>query len=491
MTLKTQAISSLFWRFFERGGSGLVAMLVQIVMARLLSPDDFGALALLAVFVNIGSVFVQSGLNTALVQSPDEDEADYSTVFWMSAAIAAVLFVVIFLCAPWLADFYENAVLIWPLRILALVLLLDAYNSVQVAKVTKDLELRKTFNATLAAMVISGIVGVATALLGAGLWALVFQQLVYQGVTCLALRLQVAWRPRLVFKLDRARLLFGYGWKLLVSGLLNTGYQSFSTLIIGKQFSANELGFVTQGEKYPQALGSMIDGAIQPVMLSTVARIQDDKRAVKELTRRALKTSSFLVVPVMGALAICAEPLVSLLLGEKWLPSVPFFQIYCFAWALYPIHTSNLQALNGIGRSDLFLRLEIIKKVYGIIILCTAAFALHSIYAIVLGVALASVISCFVNAFPNRYIIKYGYLEQVQDLAPAFLLTAISAVVPWVLSLWNLPDLLKILICPTLMAALYLGAAKLLKVEELEYLIATMRELKSERGSKRNRTEES
>lgn len=489
MTLKSQAISSLFWRFFERGGSGLVAMLVQIVMARLLLPDDFGLLALLAVFVNIGSVFVQSGLNTALIQSPDEEEDDYSTVFWMSGAIAAVLFILIFLCAPLIAGFYGNEALIWPLRALALVLLLDAYNSVQIAKVTRDLELRKTFNATLSAMVASGIVGITAALLGAGLWALVLQQLAYQSVSCLALRLQVEWRPRLVFKMSRARSLFAYGWKLLVSGLLNTGYQSLSTLIIGKQFSASELGFVAQGEKYPQALGSTIDGAIQPVMLSTVARIQNDRQAVKELTRRALKTSSFLVVPVMGALAISAEPLIVLLLGEKWLPSVPFFQIYCFIWALYPVQTSNLQALNGIGRSDLFLRLEIIKKTYGVIILCVAAFALHSIYAIVLGVALSSIISCFVNAFPNRYVIKYGYLEQVRDLAPAFFLTAISAVLPWLLSLWDLPDLLKVLACPTLMAALYLGAAKLLKVEELEYLIATMRELKSERSSKRSQTE--
>lgn len=485
-TLKTQAISSLFWRFFERGGSGFVTMLVQIVMARLLSPDDFGLLALLVVFVNIGNVFVQSGLNTALIQAPSTSDEDYCTVFWMSGAIAAVLFVLIFLCAPWIAGFYEDEALIWPLRVLSLVLLFNAYNSVQIAKVTKDLELRKTFNATLSAMIASGAIGIVSALLGAGLWALVFQQLSYQGVTCLVLRFQVAWRPRLIFRFDRARSLFGYGWKLLVSGLLNTGYQSLSSLIIGKQFSANELGFVTQGEKYPQALGSMIDGAIQPVMLSTVARIQDDKNAVKELTRRALKTSSFLVVPVMGALAICAEPLILLLLGEKWLPSVPFFQIYCFIWALYPIQTSNLQALNGIGRSDLFLRLEILKKAYGTVILCVAAFAIHSIFAIVLGIALSSVISCFVNAFPNRKIIKYGYLEQVRDLAPAFLLTAISAVIPWLLSLWGLPSLLEILVYPLLMAALYLGGAKLFKVEELEYLLTTMRELRDERSRNRD-----
>ena len=190
----------------------------------------------------------------------------------------------------------------------------------------------------------------------------------------------------------------------------------------------------------------------------------------------------------MGALAVCAEPLVLLLLGETWLPSVPFFQIYCFIWALYPIQTSNLQALNGIGRSDLFLRLEVIKKAYSVIILCIAAFVLQSIYAIVFGVALASIISCFVNAFPNRRVIKYGYREQARDLAPAFLLMAISAVLPWLLSTWALPNLAKVLACSALMAVTYLGCAKLFKVEELEYLSATMRELRSERRQSKGQT---
>lgn len=479
--LKGATISSLFWKLFERGGNALIQLIVQIVMARLLAPEQFGALAIMLVFVNIGNVLVQSGLNTALVQVPDLQESDSSTVFWLSFAVSLVLYAIVFAAAPAIAAFYQMDYLVWPLRGLALLLVINSYNAVQVALVQRALEFRKIFNATITSVVASGILGIASALAGAGLWALVIQQLAYQGFNCLVLSRQVRWHPRPVFRKDRARVLFGFGWKLLVSGLLDQGYQSLTDLIIGKQFSATSLGYVSQGKKYPQALGSMLDGAIQPVMLSAVAHVQDDVAYVKRLVRRALKTSTFLIVPAMGLFCVVAEPIVRLLLGEKWLPSVPFLQVYCIVYMLLPIHTTNLQALNGMGRSDLFLKLELIKKAYGITYILIMAFVVGDLYLMVLGYIFTGILSAFVNAYPNKKVIGYSYGEQVRDILPAFVLAAVSGAVAYPLIYLVLPDIVTILLQAVVMLGLYLLLAKLFKVEELGYLMGTLKEIVAKR----------
>ena len=224
--LKTQTISSLFWKLFERGGSAVVQLLVQVVMARLLAPDEFGALAIMLVFVNLGNVIVQSGLNTALIQSPETSDEDYSTVFWMSLAISLPLYVLIFVSAPFISDFYAMPQLTWPLRVLALILVINAYNAVQVAAITRDLQMKKVFNATIFSSVCSAVCGIASAIAGLGLWALVVQQLVNQLSNCFAHAVQLSWKPCLVFNPRRAVSLFSFGWKLLFSSLLNTSLVS-------------------------------------------------------------------------------------------------------------------------------------------------------------------------------------------------------------------------------------------------------------------------
>ena len=477
MNIRSSVISSLAWKLLERGGSSLVQLLVQIVMARLLAPDQFGALAIMLVFVNLGNVIVQSGLNTALVQSPDVNSDDCSTVFWLSFGVSAVLYAAVFAAAPAVATFYGMPSIVWPLRALALVLVVNAFNSVQVAIVQRALEFRKVFNATIASVLVSGTLGIGCAFAGAGLWALVVQQLSYQLCSCAVLALQVRWRPRAAFKAARAGELFSFGWKLLASGLLDQGYQSLSDLVVGKQFFASSLGLVSQGKKYPQAIGSMLDGAIQPVMLSAVAHVQDDIAYVKRLVRRALKTSTYLIVPCMALFAVVAEPVVRLLLGERWLPAVPFLQMYCFIYALLPIHTSNLQALNGMGRSDLFLKLELIKKAYGIAFIMIGAFVFKDVYVLVGGYMLSGAISTLVNAWPNRKVIGYSYLEQVKDICPAFLLAAVSAASAIPVGMLALSDVATILLQAAVMAAAYLGLSKFFKVEALGYLLATAKEV--------------
>ena len=482
--MKKATISSLFWKLFELGGSSVITLVVQIVMARILAPDEFGMLAIMLVFVNIGNVIVQSGLNTAIIQSPEATDRDYSTVFWMSLTISVVLYILSFFLAPAVAAFYEAPAIVAPLRVLVLILIINAYNAVQEAIVARSMEFRKTARATVAAGLISGAAGIASALAGAGIWALVIQQLLFQLVKCIVLAFEVEWKPRFVFDRDRAVVLFRFGWKLLASGVLDQGYQSLADLIIGKQFTKTDLGYVSQGKKYPQALGSLLDGAIQPVMLSAASRVQDDVEMVKRLARRGLKTSTFLVFPAMTLFALVAQPVVLILLGEKWLPSVWILQAYCFIYALLPIHTTNLQVLNGMGRSDLFLKLEVIKNLVGLVILCTAAFAFDTIQAIIVGYMLTGVVCTFINAFPNKRVIHYAFSEQLRDILPAFLLSLVAAAVAWPVSLLGLSGFVTIVLQAVVMAAAYLGIAALLHVEELSYILTTLKEMRSGRATK-------
>lgn len=475
--LKIKTISALFWKLLERGGRACLELILQIILARLLAPDQFGALAIMLVFINVGNVIVQSGLNTAIVQSPNIDDRDCSTVFWLSFVISVLLYAVVFICAPLIASFYAMPILVWPLRVLCLILVVNSFNSIQIAIVQRNLEFNKLFRSSLTSALISGITGIILAMYGAGLWALVIQQVFTQVFNCLFLYTQVRWFPKIVFDNKRAVYFFSYGWKLLVSGLLNRVYESLSDLIIGKQFSASTLGLVSQGKKYPQAIGSLLDGAIQPVMLSAVAHVQDDLNYVKRLVRRALKTSTYLIVPCMTLFTIVAEPIVRLLLGEQWLPAVPFLQMYCFMYALLPIHTSNLQALNGMGRSDLFLKLEIVKKVYGFAFIFLGAFVFHNVYVLIGSYMVSGVISTFVNAWPNKKVIGYSYFEQIKDICPAFILAIISAVVTLPVDLLALSDIVTIFLQAVVFATVYLGLSKLFKVEAFDYLLSTVKEM--------------
>lgn len=480
--MKTSTIRSLFWKLFERGGRAVVEIVVQVVMARLLAPEQFGMLSIMLVFVNLGNVVVQSGMNTALIQAEKVERVDCSTVFWMSSSISVVLYLTIFLAAPLIAGFYSSPGLVWPLRALAILFVVNAYNAVQIALITRRLEMKKIFNATMISSVISAVCGIVCAYAGAGVWALVVQQLSYQISNCVAHAIQLDWSPRFEFSFASARRLFGFGSRLLASGLLSQGYQSLSDLLIGRQFSATILGVVSQGKKYPQAIGNLLDGAIQPVMLSAVSRVQNNLSAVKRLVRRALKTSTYLIAPAMILFAVVSPSLVPLLLGDQWVDSVWFMQAYCLVYALLPIHTTNLQALNGMGRSDLFFRLELVKKAYGVAWILVAAFALRDVRLMVAGYLVTDLIGTVVNSWPNRHVIGYSYGEQLRDILPAFLLAAVAALSASAVGVFGLAPLVTILLQVVVFAAVYLGLSLAFRVETFAYLLSTARDLLSSRG---------
>lgn len=478
MSLKSSVITSLIWKFLERIGTQGVQFVVAIVLARLLAPADFGLIALVTVFIAIANVFVQSGLNTALIQKKNADNLDFSTVFYASLAIAALLYGVLFVCAPLIADFYNGQTKLIPVvRVLGLMLLLGAVSSVQEAYVARNMMFKKLFYRSVGAIIPSGIFGVMLAYMGFGIWALVGQQLMNSSLMCIIMLFTVKWRPQFVFSFARFKGLFSFGWKLLCSALLDTVYRNIRDLVIGKLFTPADLGFYNRGDQFPKIIIGNINASIQSVLLPSLSTVQDDRPRLKSLARRSIKTSAFLILPMMAGLAAVAKPLTLVLLGEKWLPAVPFIQICCFSYAFWPIHTTNLSAINAVGRSDVFLKLEIIKKSYGLAVLALAIWLFRSPIGIAMSAAVVAPLGSFVNAYPNKKLLNYGFGEQMKDFLPSFALAVVMGVGVYMLSdLVNVTPILQLPLLVVVGLCFYGGIAKLLRFECLEYILNTIKE---------------
>ncbi|MFJ8266843.1 lipopolysaccharide biosynthesis protein [Peribacillus asahii] len=471
--VKKQVLSGLFWKFMERGGTQGIQFIVQIILARLLLPEDYGIIALITIFITLANVFVQSGFNTALIQKKNANETDFSSVFYLSLLVAGLLYTLLFFTAPFIADFYEEPQLIPVLRVMAITLFFGAINSIQTAVISRKMQFRKLFFSSLGSIGSSGTVGIIMAYMGFGIWALVAQQLVYSFMTTVILWFTVKWRPKLIFSFERLRGLFSYGWKLLASTLIGNLYMNLESLIIGKLYNAEMLGFFNRGKQFPTLIVANIDGPIQSVMLPTYSAQQDNKRRIKDMMRRSIVTSSFITFPLMAGLAVVAEPIIELLLTDKWLPSVPFLQIFCAAFALHPIHTANLQAINALGRSDIYLKLEIIKKALGLAILGVTIF--YGVYAIALGAVVSSIISTIINTYPNQKLLNYHYKEQLKDIIPSLILSLIMGSVVYLINFIDFNVAITLIIQVIVGALVYVGLAYLFKLECFQYLVETMK----------------
>jgi len=470
--VKTSVVSSLFYKFAERCGYQGIAFLVQLILARLLDPSDYGVLTLLTIFINISQVFVQSGLNTSLIQRKDVTENDYSTVFYTSLGISILLYVILFFTAPFISAYYKMPELKNVLRVLALILFPGAFNSIQNAKISKEMRFKNLMYCTLGAVVISGLVGIVMAYNGFGVWALVGQQLSNQISICVIMLITVKWRPKKVFEFHRIKVLFSFGWKLLCSNLIETVYRELRSLVIGKKYDSSTLGFYSRGKQFPELTINNVDGSIQSVMLPALSKEQDNKEKLKSMMRRSIITSSYVIFPLMVGLAVVAEPLIALTITEKWLPCVPFLRAYCFTFAFRPIHSSNLQALNAQGRSDIYLKLEIIKKGYGLVVLFITVFFFSSPLAIAMGGPVTTLLSCFVNASPNKKLLNYSYFEQMKDIIPNLLTALLMGAAVYAVTLLKLSYLPMLIIQCFLGVVLYILFSVISKNESFTYLVS-------------------
>lgn len=474
---KQYIFTNFIWKFAERCGSQAISFIVSIILARLLMPSDYGTVALVMVFLTILQVFADSGFGVALIQKKNADDIDFSSVFYVNIAVGTLLYFIMWLAAPMIASFYGMPDLVALVRVMSLVLLINSLRNVQQAYVSKHMIFKRFFYATLGGSIISAVVGISMAYLGFGVWALVAQQLTNSAIGTAILWFTVNWRPKLVCSVKRLKGLFSFGWKMLSSALLDTGYQQLWQLIIGKLYSPADLAFFNQGQKFPNLIVTNINASIDSILLPTMASEQDHRERVRDMTRRAIKTSIFIMAPMMMVLAFSSTNVVTLVLTEKWLPCVPFLCIFCINYMFWPVHTANLNAINALGRSDIFLKLEIIKKVVGISVLLFTM--QYSVMAMAYGMLLTGVLSQIINSWPNRKLLGYGYLHQLRDLLPSIVLAVIAGVVAYGISMMQLPIHLALVIALQVIAGAvtYLALSYLFHVDSLLYLFQVIKPL--------------
>lgn len=472
--LKKKTISSMFWRFLERCGAQGVTFLVTIVLARLLAPEVYGLMALVTVFTAVLQVFVDSGMGSALIQKKDADDLDFSSVFFFNLVMCITLYLLLFFCAPFIAAFYNNPELTSVIRVLGITLLIAGVKNVQQAYVSRKLQFKRFFFATLGGTIGAAVLGITLAYMGFGIWALVAQNLFNSMIDTVILWFTVRWRPKLLFSFKRLKGLLRYGWKLLVSSLLHTFYLNLRTLIIGKLYTTADLAYYEKGQSFPTLIVSNINASIDSVLLPTMSGVQDSRESVKAITRRAIVTSSYLMWPMMVGLAVVSKPLVVLLLTEKWLEAVPFLQIICFALGLEPLQTANLNAIKAMGRSDIFLKLEIIKKTISIVILLLSM--RFGVVAIAVSSLAYSVLATMFNAAPNRKLLGYSYFEQVKDILLPFVLALLMGVAIYPIALIPMPVILTLLAQVMAGVIFYVGVSIILKLESFYYILNSIRQ---------------
>ncbi len=472
--MKIENIASNFiWRFAERCGAQLVSFLVSVVLARILAPEDYGTIALVTVFTAILQVFVDSGLGTALIQKKDADDLDFSSVFYFNFAMCLLLYAGMFIAAPYIAIFYEDMTLTPVIRVLSLTIVISGVKGIQQAYVSRNMLFKRFFFSTIGGTVFSAFLGIGLAYAGYGVWALVAQQLSNTIIDTLILWITVKWRPQKEFSWKRLRTLFSYGWKLLASSLLDTVYNNLRNLIIGKMYSSADLAYYNQGDKFPKIIVTNINTSIDSVLLPTMSNEQDDRKRIKSMTRRAIKTSTYVMAPLMMGLAFCAESIVKIVLTDKWMPCVPFLRLFCISYMFWPVHTANLNAIKAMGRSDWFLKLEIVKKIVGLFFLLSSMW--FGVMAMAYSLLLSSILSQIINAWPNRQLLGYGYLEQVRDFAPGILLAVGMGIGVYFIGFLPLPTIITLVIQIIAGAAIYIVASALLKLEEFEYLVGMIK----------------
>ena len=469
---KKKVVYSLKWKFLQNSIVQVLTFIITIILARLLTPNAYGIIALTTVFLKICNALVINGFNSSLIQKKNIDKTDLSSVFFLSLIIATLLYIIIFIASPFISNFYTEPQLSVVLRVLGLSLFPGAIISIQNAIISRKLLFKKLFYSSLYSVLISGIIGVFMAFKGYGVWSLVVQQLLSQFITMTYLFIFLDWNPKLLFSKERVLELFSFGSKILASSLIDTIYNELRSLFIGKVYSSSTLGFYNRGRIIPRQIITSINGSIQSVLFPTLSAHQDDVSMIKRMVRKSIITSTFIVFPLMLGIAVVARPLVSILLTDKWLESVRYIQIFCISYALWPIHTTNLQAIKAIGKSNTYLKIEVIKKIVGLTILIITIPL--GIEYIALGVPLTGFIAIIINTYPNKRYLEYSTIDQIKDMLPSLILSIVMSVSIYFIPSIGLSDIYTLIMQFSVGLCIYFGLAIIFQLEALSYTIEAL-----------------
>lgn len=437
-SLKNKTVKGVSWSFIDNLASSGISFLVGLVLARLLTPSEYGIMAIITIFIAVSNSIVDSGFSNALIRKTDAKRVDYNTVFIFNLIVSTALYVALFFLAPIISDFFREPLLVDVMRVIGWVLLINALAIIPRTLFVKEVNFKTQTKVSLIASVSSGVIGIGMALSGMGVWSLVGQQLSRQLLNTLFLWVYCKWRPVWEFSVQSFKELFGFGSKLLLSGLLNTVFNEIYSLVIGRCYTAAQLGQYTRASQFNQIFSSNLTTVIQRVSYPVLSSIQDEPERLREAYRKVIKSTMLITFACMLGLAAVAKPLIILLIGEKWLPAVGFLQIICFSGMLYPLHAINLNILQVKGRSDLFLRLEVIKKIIAVGPLLLGVF--FSIEYMLWGSVFTSLIAYFLNSYYSANLINYPTRDQVKDILPTFGVSFVTATAMWSLTLLPLSN---------------------------------------------------
>lgn len=474
--LKDKTITGMFWSFIERFGSLSIQFITNIVLARLLTPADFGLIGMIMVFVAISSVMVDGGLGAALIQKKNPTSIDYSTIFFTNIILATIIYLILFFTSIGIATFYHQPQLSDLLKVMGLIVIIDSFSVVQNNILIKNLYFKKITRIKVSAALFSSILGITSAYSGLGFWSIAIQYISNSFFKTCFLWFRTSWKPLKIFSKSSFKELFGFGSKLLSASLLSEVYRNFQSLIIGRVFSAKDLGFYTQARQLEQIPVTTLATVVNQVTFPVFSQLQNNVEALRNGVSKSLKSLVFINFPVMVLLTVIAKPLFIFLFTEKWLPSVIYFQLLCMGFGMFLIvHNTNLNALKSVGRSDLVLYLEIAKKTLGVILILFGM--RYGVIGMIVGLGINSYLEFFLNGYFVGRSIGYGIKSQLKDIFPTFLLSIGVGVVVYFLFYYSkLNPFASILIQGLVFSVFYIGCASIFKFEAINYLYSIFKE---------------
>ncbi|MGY5846885.1 lipopolysaccharide biosynthesis protein [Salegentibacter sp. HM20] len=473
MPLKQQALSGVFWTFSQQFGVQGISFLVSIILARLLLPAEFGLIAMIGIFMGVGGILMEGGLGQSLIRAKEPDQEDYSTVFFFNLAGSIIVYGIVYFAAPLIAAFFEREILIEITRLYCLIFILNAFSAIQLTRLTKKMDFKTQLFIKIPSLIISSAVGIYMAYTGFGVWSLVWMGLIQSFTQSVQLWFWSKWQPSWVFNMEKFRFHFNFGIKLTMSGLLDVIFVNAYPIMIGKFFTPAQLGYYSRADSLKQFPVNNIGAVLGKVTYPLFASIQEDTARLKRVYSKIMKMVIYLVAPTLIIMAVLAEPLFRFLLTEKWLPAVPYFQILCANGILYPIHSYNLNILNVMGRSDLFLKLEIFKK--ALIVIVIGVSVNFGIFALLYGSVLTSFMAFFINTHYSGKFLKYSAWEQTKDLTPYIGLAFICGFIVFILDS-SFPtstnyDLLRLVTGTIIGCAIYFLSSYFLKMSAMSELL--------------------
>ncbi len=467
-SLKNKAVSGFIWRLLQNAGTQVVGFVVSIILARLLMPSDYGLIAIIGIFTSIANVFIQTGFSSAVIQKQELNEKDKSTMFFSSAVLGILLYVLLYAAAPFIAVFYNEPLLTGLFRVQSLTVLIGSFSSVHQALITREMKFKKSFAASLIAMIAQGVTGIALALLDYGAWALVYSTLVNVAVNGVVIFIVCGWMPKWVFSLGSLKSMLGFSIKMLGAALLNSFFLNIRSLIIGKQYSSEDLAYYTKGNQLPQLIMLQVDGSMTTVLFSALSKTQSDWEQGLRALRRAMKTSLYVCAPLMAGMFAVAESVVLLLLTEKWLFATRYVQAGCIICLFWPL-SAQMHALNARGKSGVVLGMNIAGKVISMAMLLLTF--RHSVWLMVLSEAIASAVFLPISMFVYRKHLGYLLRDQIADIFPPILLSAAMAAIVFSVQLLNLPVLLTLCLQVLVGVVAYVAGSVIFKFDSFYYIL--------------------